>query len=106
MNGKDDKDLKSKLVLLPGISKSEQKINDSKIELTEEELLIKARLIEIEAKIDSMEKIIESINEDLSETFYSSDVFFTIIAGAALTAASEVVNEVFGIEKDSKNPLL
>lgn len=101
-----DKDLKSKLVVLPGILKSEQKLNDSKIQLTEEEKVIKSRLVEIEKKIDSLEKIVESINEDLSETFYSSDVFFTIIAGAALSAASEVVNEVFGIEKSNKNPLL
>ncbi|MNJ90010.1 hypothetical protein D3C87_76010 [compost metagenome] len=101
-----DKDLKSKLVVLPGILKSEKKLNDSAIELTEDEKVIKSRLIEIEKKIDSLEKIVESINEDLSETFYSSDVFFTIIAGAALSAASEVVNEVFGIEKSNKNPLL
>ncbi|MDF2534286.1 MAG: hypothetical protein K0R18_443 [Bacillales bacterium] len=105
MSNKDDKDLKSKLVLLPGASKSKQQ-PDVQIELTDEEKEIKARLIEIEKKIDSLEKIVESINGDLPETFYASEVFFTIIAGAALSAASEVVNEVFGIKKDSKNPLL
>lgn len=107
MSNKDDKDLKSKLVVLPNASKSKQNSGDNEeIELTDEEKEIKTRLLEIESKIDSLEKIIHSINQELPETFYSSDVFFTIIAGAALSAASDVVNEVFGVKPDSKNPLL
>lgn len=95
----DKKDLKSKLILLSNKDKGE---SPKKIKLSEEELKIKAKLIEIEKKIDSLENIVESITEELPETFYSSDVFMTIIAGAALTAATNVVNEVFGIKNENE----
>ena len=95
----DKKDLKSKLILLSNKDKGESL---KKIELSEEELKIKAKLIEIEKKIDSLENIVESITEELPETFYSSDVFMTIIAGAALTAATNVVNEVFDIKNENE----
>lgn len=95
----DKKDLKSKLILLSNKDKGE---SPKKIELSEEELKIKAKLIEIEKKIDSLENIVESITEELPETFYSSDVFMTIIAGAALTAATNVVNEVFDIKNENE----
>lgn len=103
------KDLKSKLVLLSNSSKSKEENAKEKVQLTEEELEIKSRLIEIEKKIDSLENIVESIGDELPETFYSSDVFMTIIAGAALTAATDIVNEVFGVDKKKEdkddNPL-
>lgn len=100
----DKKDIKSKLVLFSNNSKVEGK--DEKFDLTPEEEAIKARLIEIEKKIDSLENIVEVIGKELPETFYSSDIFMTIIAGAALTAATEVVNEVFGVKtEDKKDPL-
>lgn len=93
----DKKDIKSKLVLLSNNSKIEED-GEKKVELNSQELEIKARLIEIEKKIDSLEKIVNVISDELPETFYSSDIFMTIIAGAALTAATEVVNEVFNVK--------
>jgi len=104
----DKKDIKSKLVLFSNNSKTDGE--NKMAELTPQELEIKARLIEIEKKIDSLEKIVEVISDELPETFYSSDVFMTIIAGAALSAATEVVNEVFGVKKkeneDDNDPLI
>lgn len=95
------KDIKSKLVLFDNSTKDDSV--KKKIELTDEELEIKSRLIEIEKKIDSLENIVEVISEELPETFYSSDIFMTIIAGAALSAATEVVNEVFGVKKENND---
>ncbi|AEO93931.1 gp688 [Bacillus phage G] len=99
----DKKDIKPKLILLPNSNKK-------KINLTSEEIEIKSKLIDIEKKIDSLENIVEAISDELPETFYSSDIFMTIIAGAALTAATEVVNEVFGIKQknneDDNDPLI
>src|SRR6185312_482869 len=102
----DKKDIKSKLILLSGNSKV-NKDKEKQVKLTPEELIIKARLIEIEKQIDSLEKIVETITKELPETFYSSDIFMTIIAGAALSAATKVVNESFGIKGDEEdnNPL-
>ena len=92
------KEKKAKLVLL-----SNQKVEkNNQITLTPEELELKSRLVEIENKIDSLENVIKSIQDDLPETFYSSEIFLTIIAGAALTAATKVVNEVFGIKDEDK----
>lgn len=96
----DKKDIKSKLVLLSNNSMTNED-GEKKIILTPQELEIKMRLIEIEKKIDSLENIVAVISQELPETFYSSDIFMTIIAGAALTSATEVVNEVFGV-KNSK----
>lgn len=100
----DKKELKSKLVLLSNKAKNKTETNN--IELNEAELAIKEKLIAIEKKIDSLEKVIEVISNELPETFYSSEIFLTIIAGSALNAATDVVNEVFGVEKKSDNPLL
>lgn len=97
----DKKDIKSKLILLS--NNFADKIE--KAELTSEELEIKRKLIEIEEKIDSLENIVEIISDELPETFYSSDVFMTIIAGSALTAATEVINEYFGVEKKDDTSL-
>lgn len=98
----DKKDIKSKLVLLSNNSMTDED-GEKKIELTPQELEIKIRLIEIEKKIDSLENIVAVITQELPETFYSSDIFMTIIAGAALTSATEVINEVFGVKNNKED---
>jgi predicted RND superfamily exporter protein len=92
---KDKDKQKSKLVVLPDKPKA-------KIELTEEQLLLKEQLVAIEAKVNSIETVIDSINEDNPETLFDGDAFYTIISVAALTAANDLVNKFFGIEEEEK----
>ena len=109
MNKNNDKGKKSKLVILSDHSKEKEQ---QKINLSEDESALKEKLISIENKIDSLEKIINVINDELPETFYSSDMFYTIIASSALKAATEVVNDYLGVnevekeEKDNNEPLI
>lgn len=91
MSKEKEKQKSNKLVLLPDKLKS-------KVELTEEEINLKEKLVAIEAKINSIEKVIDSINDDNPDTIFDGDAFYTIISVAALTSATDLVNDFFGVD--------
>lgn len=72
-----------------------------KIKLNEVELELKAKLAEIDTKVDSLQNIMISINGDNKDTLFSEDVMNNIVGLVAITAATDIIGQHFGLEKTS-----
>lgn len=90
---------KDKLVLLRTIT------NDLTKELSEEEIDLREKLVEIETKLKSVEKVITNIAKD-SKTIYDSEAFSLLIESIAITSAISVVAEYLNVSPEDIEELL
>lgn len=77
-----------------------------KVEFTAEELELKAKLQEIDRKIDSVHNIIESIQSETEDTVFSEDVIDNIVGITAMTAATDIIGQFFGLDKMNLNDFI
>lgn len=91
----EKQDIKNRIVLLHDSSKTEEK----KV-LTEEEKKIKDKLLEIEAKIDSLENVLNAVSEEKVDTVFCDKIFGSVVSTIAITAATNVIAEYFNVSKE------
>lgn len=99
--GNDKKNSKNQnLILLESLKK------EKSIVLSEEEVELKDKLLEIESKLESVEKIIVKMNQDKPDTMFDSETFTILVGSIAITAAISVVADYFNLDKDDLDKLL
>lgn len=80
-------DKKNKLVLF--------KKEDKNTILSDEENVIKNELIKIEKRLESINKIVTSINEEDPNTIFDYDNFLMLASSVAIKSAVDVVTDYF-----------
>jgi uncharacterized protein YcbK (DUF882 family) len=83
-----------------------QKVEEIKIEFTEEELIVKEKLQEIDRKVESIRNIVSTIQTENADTMFFDEVVENIIALTAMTAATDLIGQHFGLEKLNLNEYL
>ncbi len=84
-------DKKDNLILLESYLKS--------IQLNEDELVIKDKLVEVEEKLGSFRNIIDKIEEENLYSIFSSDSFNNLIGSIAIAKALEILEDYFELKK-------
>lgn len=78
----------------------------TKIELTEEELKLKEKLMEIDRKIISVHNVVDVIASENKDTIFVEDVVDSSLGFIAVTAATNILAEYFGVDKMSIDDLI
>ncbi|MFW6008582.1 MAG: hypothetical protein ACOCP8_04875 [archaeon] len=94
------KDKKNKFVLL-NFNKEK-----SEITLNDEEKELKQQLLEIENKLDSIDKVTKVINDEKPDSIFKTEAFDMLVSSVAITAAVYVVAEYLGVEVENIDNLL
>lgn len=99
----DKQDIKNRVVLLRDVSKSGE---EKEIKLTKEEQELKDRLLEIEAKIDSVENALNAIAQQKENSLFGDKIFGTVVGTIAIAAATNVIAEYFNVTKEDLDNLI
>jgi ABC-type multidrug transport system fused ATPase/permease subunit len=76
------------------------------VELTPEQQEIKEKFLEIDQKINSLDEVLSTIADENPETIFGEEVVANIIGLSAITAASKIISEYFGLKDVNLNDLL
>ena len=82
----------------PKIVKIEKSAEEKPIILNEKQEELKKKLIEIDNKVEEIEAVVGSIFNENNETVFCDDVVVNVIGYAALSAATKIIGEYFGID--------
>lgn len=80
--------------------------NNKKYQLNEEEQQFKNKLVNIEAKLESIDKVTASIKQENDETIFANDAFKMLVESIAITAAMAAVAEYFDVDAQDMENLL
>lgn len=100
----DKHDVKRHIVLLHDASK-ELKEKEG-LQLTDEEILLKNKLLEIEQKIDSVENALNALSQEKTNTIFSEQIFTTVVGTIAVAAATNLIAEYFNVSKEDLDETL
>jgi hypothetical protein len=76
---------------------------NKKIELNENEIDLKNKLLSIEKKFDSIDKVLNNIIEDNPSTIYGEEIFGAILTSIAMDSASGIIEDYFDNKKKENN---
>lgn len=80
--------------------------NNKRYQFNEEETEFKKKLINIESKLDSIDKVTASIKQENDETIFATDAFKMLVESIAITAAMAAVAEYFDVDAQDVENLL
>lgn len=89
----------------PKIVKIEKPV-EKPIELNERQLELKKKFADIDKKVEELEEVVASVYNDNNETVFCDEVVVNMIGYAALSSATKLIGEYFGIENFDIDDLL
>lgn len=88
------------------IKMNDVKKETPKMELNYEELELKEKLAEIDKKVDSAQYIMNIINEENKNSMFTEDIVDNIVGIMAVTAATNIIGQYFGLEQTTLDDML